>query len=112
MSEATSAVSALFADETMLFRDDCVGGRQQPCCKLQEDLNALETWAEESHLKFNGSKSVDLRIWPNPSDTNLILNSDVLRQESSTKPNLSVFISSDLSGTFTLSLFWRKYPLM
>ena len=24
-SEATSAVSALFADDTMLFRDDCIG---------------------------------------------------------------------------------------
>ena len=101
VSEATSAVSALFADDTVLFRDDCIGGRQQPCCKLQEDLNALETWAEESHLKFNGSKSVDLRIGPNPSDTNLILNSNVLRQESSTK-HLGVFISRDLKWNLHL----------
>ena len=42
--EATSAVSALFADDTMPFGDDCIGGRQQPCWKLQEDLNALETY--------------------------------------------------------------------
>ena len=101
VSEAMSAVSALFADDTMLFRDDCIGGRQQPCCKLQEDLNALKTWAEESNLKFNGSKSVDLRIGPNPSDNNLILNSNVLRQESSTK-HLRVFISSDLKWNLHL----------
>ena len=107
VSEATSAVSALFADDTMLFRDDCIGGRQQPCCKLQEDLNALETWAEESHLKFNGSKSVDLRIGPNPSDTNLILNSNVLRQESSTK-HLGVFISSDLKWNLHLESVLAK----
>ena len=85
MSEATSAVSALFADDTMLFRDDCLGGRQQPCCKVQEDLNVLKTWAEESHLKFNGSKSVDLRIGPNPGDNKHILSSTPLRQEDNTK---------------------------
>ena len=57
---STDAQSALFADDTMLYRKDCSGGKDTPCCPLQSDLIALSRWAEDHHVL--GSKSAELPI--------------------------------------------------
>ena len=63
---STNAKSALFADDTMLYRTDCTGGELTPCCPLQSDLSALSVWADDHQVLFNGSKSAELHIGSRP----------------------------------------------
>ena len=44
----TQAWSALFADDTLLFRDDCQGANG--CCFLSSDLSDISTWAVQSNV--------------------------------------------------------------
>ena len=46
----------------MLYRRDCLGGKDTPCCPLQTDLTALSRWADDPHVLYNGSKSAKLPI--------------------------------------------------
>ena len=63
---STDAQSALFADDSMLYRKDCSGGKDTPCCPLQSDLIALSRWADDHHVLYNGSKSAELPIGARP----------------------------------------------
>ena len=63
---STDAQSALFADDTMLYRKDCSGGKETPCCSLQSDLIALSRWADDHHVLYNGSKSAELPMGARP----------------------------------------------
>ena len=50
----------------MLHRKDCSGGKDTPCCALQSDLIALLRWADDHHVLYDGSKSVELPICARP----------------------------------------------
>ena len=67
---SNDAQSALLADDTMLYRKDCLGGKDTLRCPLQTDLIALLRWADDFHVLNNGSKSAEL-----PFDLKLQLNS-------------------------------------
>ena len=56
------AVSALFADDTLVYRGDCKGERQTPCCGIQGDLHDLSRWAVDSSVQFNITKSAELCV--------------------------------------------------
>ena len=63
---STDAQSVLFADDTMLYRKDCSGGKDTPCCPLQSDLIALARWADDHHVLYSSSKSAELPIGASP----------------------------------------------
>ena len=44
-SSVASALTAVFADDTLLFHPTCQGFKSSPCCPLQADLDALSSWA-------------------------------------------------------------------
>lgn len=56
------AVSALFADDTLIYRGDCKGDRQTPCCGIQDDLHSLSRWASDSGVLFNVEKSAEFCV--------------------------------------------------
>ena len=59
---STDVQSAVIADDTMLHRKDCSGGKDTPCCALQSDLIALLRWADDHHVLYDGNKSAELPI--------------------------------------------------
>ena len=62
-----SALTALFADDTLLFHPTCQGFKSSPCCPLQADLDALSSWAIDLNVSFNALKSVDFCLGRHPS---------------------------------------------
>ena len=63
---STDAQSAFFADDRMLYRKDCLGCKDIPCCSLQFDLIALSRCVDDHHVLCNGSKSAELPIGARP----------------------------------------------
>ena len=57
----TQACSALFADDTLLFRDDRQGANG--CCSLSSDLSDISTWAAQSNVSFNATKPAGALPW-------------------------------------------------
>ena len=55
-----SATSALFADDTLVYRGDCMGDQHTPCCSIEQDLKDLSHWAAASGVQFNALKSAEL----------------------------------------------------
>ena len=49
-----SALTALFADDTLWFHPTCQGFKSSPCCPLQADLDALSSWAIDLNVSFKG----------------------------------------------------------
>ena len=45
-SACYSAATALFADDTLLYEDDCKGAACDPCCGLQTALTELSSCAD------------------------------------------------------------------
>ena len=43
----TQACSALFADDTLLYRTDCLGQRCTSCRRLIDHLSVLSVWTEQ-----------------------------------------------------------------
>ena len=60
----TAAMTALFADDTLLFHPACHGSKISPCCPLQADLDALSSWAADLNVSFNPLKSVNFHLGP------------------------------------------------
>ena len=57
-----SSTCALFADDTLLY-DRCYGVcTDQPCCRLEEAVRSLDTWAGGWCTTFNVSKSAHMFI--------------------------------------------------
>lgn len=61
-----SAATALFADDTLIYRCDCEGRRRTPCCNLGQDLRDLTMWADCSSVEFNCTKSAELCLGAAP----------------------------------------------
>ena len=96
---STDAQSPLFADDTMLYRKDCSGGKDTPCCSLQSDLIALSRWADDHH--FNSAlQSVAA------SQPNCPLVQDLEQQSNSPRYALRILIYRACSIIPTLVLLW------
>ena len=93
--DITSAASALFADDTLLYKDDCRGCTAGRCCDLQQAVEQLSAWAEESGTTFNPAKSVEICVGPRPTISDLHLNNMTIPRQSQTK-HLGVLINSNL----------------
>ena len=78
----TAAMTALFADDTLLFHPACHGSKTCPCCplQLQADLDALSSWAADPNVLFNPLKSVDFRLGPHPSQEVLQVDGVAIQQ--------------------------------
>ncbi len=61
LPSVASSYTALFADDTLVY-DRCTGVDLQSCCRLQEDLTRINTWAENWATTFNASKSAVMVI--------------------------------------------------
>ena len=68
-----SAASALFADDTLVYRCDCLGQRRDTCCSLGQDLSNLEGWSDRSAVQFNAAKSAELCLGVSPPLTSVHL---------------------------------------
>ena len=74
---ATKATTALFADDTLLYRANCCGANRTPCselsdsfdCELSVDLRDFECWAQSSNTTLNASKSAELVLGPRQPPT-------------------------------------------
>ena len=65
LPSVVSATSATYADDTMLYDNNCSAGalvNTQPCCQLADDLVDLSTWAEKWCTSFNASKSANMQF--------------------------------------------------
>ena len=90
----TQACSALFADDTLLFRDDCQGANG--CCPLSSDLLDISTWAAQSNVSFNATKSAELCLGRTASSDALSLDGHCVNRVSS-KLHLGVTLAANLS---------------
>ena len=90
----TQACSALFADDTLLFHDDCQGANG--CCSLSSDLSDISTWAAQSNVSFNATKSAELRLGRTASSDALSLDGHCVNRVSS-KLHLGATLAANLS---------------
>ena len=102
LSSGTTASS--FADDTRIQH----GIDQQLDCEvLQQDLNTVYSWAEQTGMKFNAGKFELLRFWSNrdsaPDYQYLGPDKEPIREKGSLK-DLGVRISSDLTFTDQIDL--------
>ena len=90
-----SALTALFADDMLLFHPTCQGFKSSPCCPLQADLDALSSWAIDLNISFNALKSVDFCLGHHPSPDLLQVDGVVIPRRTETR-HLGVVLSVDL----------------
>ena len=103
----TEAMSALFADDTLLYRSDCEGRAKDPCCKLSADLEGLSSWADSTRVTMNAAKSAELCIGRRPSSAGVQLRGVTLPHVEE-KLHLGVTLSSDLRWTSHIAATLRK----
>lgn len=89
------AAAALFADDTMIYRCDCVGDASQPCCSIENDLVSLSNWAVSNKVEFNAAKSADICVGSKPSSSPAILDGQPLPRVACQK-HLGVTLSCNL----------------
>ena len=89
---------------TTLYRKDCSGGEDTPCCSLQSDLIALSRWADDHHVLYNGSKSAELPIGARPRAA---VKQPPLRLADSDIPR--VFNHTHLGVTLASNLRWDDH---
>ena len=91
--EVSTAASALFADDTLVYRCDCCGSDE--CCCIRSDLSKISEWAVDNKVLFNAAKSADMYLGAATSPPPAALSGvDLPRVES--KCHLGVVLSSDL----------------
>jgi ribonuclease P/MRP protein subunit RPP40 len=92
-----STVSS-YVDDTRVTR--CMADPSTDCQSLQDDLEAIYRWAEDTNMVFNGDKFEVLRFWPGktPKPINQYRDPEGnLIEEKLHLRDLGVEISSDLS---------------
>ena len=62
LPSVVSSSCVMFADDTLVFDRCCGDFDSRSCCRLQQDLVKLNTWAEDWCSNFNAAKSVDMVI--------------------------------------------------
>ena len=90
-----SALTTLFADDTLLFHQTYQGFKSSPCCPFQADLNALSSWAIDLNVSSNALKSVDFCLGRHPSPDLLQVDGVVIPRHTETR-RLGVVLSVDL----------------
>ena len=72
---------ALFADDTLVY-STCWSPSRRPCCNLQEDIVAAQTWSPDWNATFNSAKSQQMVVGRHGCETgrNLVLGGDKLQQ--------------------------------
>ena len=72
---------ALFADDTLVYSTCCTPS-QHPCCNLQEDIDAVQTWSSDWNATFISAKSQQMVVGRHGCETggNLVLGGDKLQQ--------------------------------
>ena len=92
---------AMFADDTKLFKEIHT---TQDCKLLQNDLDQLQTWSENSGLKFNASKCNSQMITRKLKPTTHVykLNNNKLIQTDCER-DLGVFVDRNLT--------WNRYVI-
>lgn len=101
-----SAASALFADDTLIYRCDCKGQRQTPCCQLGRDLSDLEVWADSSRVKFNAAKSAEFCVGASSPDRSVELVGTTLPRAPS-RLHLGVLLEGNLRWTSHIECLLR-----
>ena len=92
---------ALFADDTLVYSTSCTPS-QHPCCNLQEDIDAVQTWSSDWNATFNSAKSQQMVVGRHGCATggNLVLGGDKLQQ---------VCTVSHLGLTLASTLKWSDH---
>ena len=110
------ALTALFADDTLLFQPTCQGFKSSPCCPLQADLDALSSWAIDLNVSFNALKSVDFCLGRHPSPDLLQVDGVVIPRRTETR-HLGVVLSVDqrwnshIDHILSVTAQWPCLPL-
>ena len=94
---------ALFTDDTLVY-STCSTPSRHPCCNLQEDIDAVQTWSSDWNTTFNSSKSQQMVVGRHGCGTggNLVLGGDKLQQ---------VCTVSHLGLTLASTLKWSDHVL-
>ena len=96
LPDSVLATSCLFADDTLVYDDDCTR-TPSPCCRLHHVALSLDSWAATWSTKFNASKSAHMLIagkqTPGAS-TDVLLSGAIVPQVSCVR-----HLSSNLSWT-------------
>ena len=96
-------MTALFADDTLLFHPACHGFKNSLCCPVQADLDALSSWAADLNVSFNPLKSVDVRFGPRPSQEVLQVDGVAIPQRKEAR-----HLGACLSAGPSLTIFAQK----
>ena len=88
--------TSLFANDTMIFQENCSGKQTSPCCDLGKHLGTLSCWAASNNVGLNAAKSVDLIVGckPPPSVAPGMNGTTIPRVQSHV--HLGITITSDL----------------
>ena len=95
---STESTVSSYVDDTRVTR--CMTTPSTDCAALQQDLQAVYTWAEDVNMIFNGDKFEALRFWPGsvPKPSNSYYDPDGKPiEEKKSLRDLGVKISTDLS---------------
>ena len=98
---------ALFADDTLVYSTCCTPS-QHPCCNLQEDIDAVQTWSSDWNATFNSAKSQQMVVGRHGCETggNLVQGGDKLQQVC-TVSHLGLTLASTLKWSDHVSNFPR-----
>ena len=91
----------LFTDDTLVYSTCCTPSRH-PCCNLQEDIDAVQTWSSDWNATFNSAKSQQMVVGRHGCETgrNLVLGGKKLQQ---------VCTVSHLGLTLASTLKWSDH---
>ena len=104
-----SAIAAPFADDTLLYRNNCHGNRVTPCCGLGKDLALLSSWSTSSGVSFNAAKSAEFCIGPRVPDTGIQLDSKLITRHQTWR-QLGVISGGTNTSTWCLQVLPERLP--
>ena len=94
---STDASSALFADDTLLYRTDCQGNGQ---CSLSSNLSQFSLWSDRTKVQVNASKSANLSVGTKRSECSCFYEKLIIPK---------VLDHNHLGVTVSCDLKWSKH---
>lgn len=101
---STDASSALFADDTLLYRTDCRGNDQ---CVLSSNLGQFSRWSARNKVLINASKSADLSLGVKSQECRCSLEGQILPKVDD-HVHLGILVSCDLKWSKHIANLIRK----